>query len=361
MTELQTFVREALSRGVAREQIRASLAAARWRPEEIEAELARWAEGPAGLPVPVRRVSVSAREAFVYLVLFATLYVVAFHAGAILFAAIERWLPDAAGGRTWEPWRQAVRWGAASILIAFPVFLHASRTIGRSLARDPEKRSSGVRRWLTYLTLFVAALVLIGDLVVVVSRLLSGELATRFVLKAAVVFAIAGVVFGHYLGGLRGDEDEPQARPGNPWFGRVGAAGVVLTLVVALLQAGSPVRARTRELDQQRLRDVESIARHLRSYYAQKGRLPGTLEEAQTIPDAPPAMAEGDPESHLPYGYQLLDSVTVRLEARFASRDSVGPYGDAPSRFWAHPAGPHGFRFSLRGGRSDVPLDSYRD
>ena len=48
--ELQQFVREALARGLSRDEIRSMLAAARWRAEEIDAELERWGDGPAGLP-----------------------------------------------------------------------------------------------------------------------------------------------------------------------------------------------------------------------------------------------------------------------------------------------------------------------
>lgn len=358
--DLERFVRDALAVAVPRERIRAELIRGGWPADEIDAALGAWIESDLALPVPRRRMVLSAREAFVYLVLFATLYAVAFNVGAILFASIERWLPDAARGRSWEPWRNTLRWGAAALLIAFPVFLFASRIIARSLAREPEKRNSGVRRWLTYLTLFIAALVLIGDLVVVVSSMLSGELATRFLLKAAVVFVIAGVVFGHYLGGLRRDEDEPSGRAGTAWFGRAGAVGVLLTLLVALFAAGSPQRARTRELDQRRLRDLETIAQHLRSYYQQQGALPLTLDDALQVPYAQPGMSIRDPETSAPYTYVVLDSITLQLGGVFASRDSVGPYGDAATPFWSHPPGRHEFRFSVKSGHSNMPLDAYR-
>jgi len=356
---LERFVRDSLAARVPRERIHAELVRGGWPADEIEAALGAWLDSELPVPVPRRRMAVSAREAFVYLVLFATLYVVAYNVGAILFAAIERWMPDLARGRNWDPWRGAVRWGAASLLIAFPVFLYASRIIARSLAREPEKRNSGVRRWLTYLTLFIAALVLIGDLVVVVSSMLSGELAVRFLLKAAVVFGIAGVVFGHYLGGLRRDEDEPSKRGGGAWFGRVGAVGVVAALAVALFIGGSPQRARTRDLDQGRLRDLQAIVQHLSAYRTTQGALPQTLEESLKVPYAPSGMSLRDPQTLEPYGYEVLDTVTVRLEATFVSADSVGPHGEAPSPFWSHPKGTHSYRFSVKPGFNSVPLDRY--
>src|SRR5439155_12876790 len=127
----------------------------------------------------------SAREAFLYLLMFATLYVVAFQTGAILFKLIERAFPDPAlSDEVQSRGRDLVRFGVASLCVAFPVYLWTSRFLGRAIATDPEKRNSGVRRWLTYLTLFVAACVLIGDFIAVVLGFLNGELRARFLLKA---------------------------------------------------------------------------------------------------------------------------------------------------------------------------------
>ena len=81
------------------------------------------------------------------------------------------------------------------------------RRIGREVARDASRRLSAVRRWLTYLTLFIAASVLIGDLISLVNTLLGGELSARFALKTAVVALLAGGVFGWYLHDLRQEED----------------------------------------------------------------------------------------------------------------------------------------------------------
>src|SRR5438128_189439 len=94
--DLQQFVRDSLARGLARDAIREQLDRAGWRPEEIDAALAAWAETDFPVPVPRRRTYLSAREAFLYLVLFVTLYVTAFNVGTLLFQFIERWLPDPA-------------------------------------------------------------------------------------------------------------------------------------------------------------------------------------------------------------------------------------------------------------------------
>ncbi len=345
--ELDRFVRDALAAGVAREKIRAELARAGWRDEEVEASLAAWLESELPVPLPRRRVQVSAREAFLYLVLFATLYVVAFNAGAVGFALIERLLPDPMHARAWDSGLARLRWAAASLLIAFPVFLLCSRIVTRALAHEPEKRTSGVRRWLTYLTLFLAALVLIGDLVVLVSGLLSGELTSLFVLRALVVFVIAGIVFGHYLLDLRRDEDESGA-PRMAWLARAGAIGVIAAIVASLWMVGSPAKARTREMDQMRQRDLARIAEVLRTRQMGRQAMPESLEQLR-LEESSGDLRVQDPETHAIYGYQVIDSVTVRLCAVFARADSVGPHGEQAQPFWRHGDGEHCYEFRIDG------------
>ena len=59
---------------------------------------------------------------------------------------------------------------------------------------------------LTYLTLFVAAVVLTGDVITLIYNGLGGELTARFVLKGLTVGGIAGAVFGYYLSDIKADE-----------------------------------------------------------------------------------------------------------------------------------------------------------
>ena len=72
------------------------------------------------------------------------------------------------------------------------MFLYLSWYTERDVGRDPVKRASKVRRWLTYLTLFASASALIGDVTTLVYNALGGELTIRFVLKVITVGLIAG-------------------------------------------------------------------------------------------------------------------------------------------------------------------------
>lgn len=208
--DLELFVREALAKGASRDAIETTLAAAGWPAEQVHSALGAFAAVDFPVPVPKPRPYLSPRDAFLHLVLFATLYLSAWHLGSLLFDLVNRAFPDAADpAYAIGQGAHSMRWSVASLVIAFPVFLFVARHLGRELARNPVKRLSPVRRWLTYLTLFVAATVLIGDMITLVYNVLGGELTARFALKVLIVAVIAGTVFGYYLLDLRREEREP--------------------------------------------------------------------------------------------------------------------------------------------------------
>src|SRR5947209_2658778 len=175
--ELLGFVRDALGRGLSRKQIEDALGQAKWDPGQVKGALAEFAVVDFPIPVPRPKPYLSAREAFMYLVLFSILYISAYNLGSLLFQFINRAFPDpAASGWAEEYSYTAVRWSVSSLIVAFPVFLYVYLLISRAVRRDPAKRGSKVRRWLTYVTLFVAAGVLIGDFIALVYNILGGEL-----------------------------------------------------------------------------------------------------------------------------------------------------------------------------------------
>ena len=208
--ELLHFVRDALARGLPRPQIEQVLLQAGWGRDQARSALAAYAEVDFPVPVPRPKAYVSAREAFLYLVLFSTLYVSAFNLGRLIFSFIDRAFPDPAqAGAFARDTNLAIRWSVSSLMIAFPVFLYVSRLVGQAIAREPVKRGSRVRKWLTYATLFIAAGILVGDLTTLVYNFLGGELGLRFLLKVLAVGVIAGAVFGYYLWDLRSEETGP--------------------------------------------------------------------------------------------------------------------------------------------------------
>ncbi len=206
--ELSGFLKEGLERGLPREQLEEVLLEAGWPRDQVRGALGGFADVTFPIPVPRPKPYLIAREAFVYLVLFSTLYVSAFTLGDLLFQFINRGFPDPSVDPAFalEASRQAIRWAISLLVVAFPVFAFVSWTNERAVRREPSRRLSKVRRWLTYMTLFIAAGVLIGDVTSIVYNLLSGEMTTRFALKVLTVGAIAGLVFGYFRRDLRKEE-----------------------------------------------------------------------------------------------------------------------------------------------------------
>lgn len=207
--DLQLFVKQALEKGISRAQIHAKLLDGGWQEDEVKHALDAYLDVDFPVAIPRRKPYLSAREAFMYLVMFLTLYISSIAFGTLLFQYINLWLPDPAlGFYYYDGVNGTIRSATASLIITFPVFLYVSWLLKRAIKRDPEKRSSKVRKWLTYITLFVAAGVIIGDLITLVTNLLSGDLTLRFVLKVLSVFVIAATIFGYYLWDLRQEEKE---------------------------------------------------------------------------------------------------------------------------------------------------------
>ncbi len=207
---LTDFVKEALSKGASRDQIKEILAKAGWPQDEIQNALDQYLDAAFPVPVPRRKPYLSAREAFLYLLLFLTLYISAVSFGTLIFQYVNRWLPDLTVDQylTLETITNTIRWATASLIIAFPLYLWISQILAKAVSRDPEKRSSRVKKWLTYITLFIAAAVIIVDLITLIFNLLSGELTLRFIIKVVTVGAISGSIFGFYLWDLRKEEKE---------------------------------------------------------------------------------------------------------------------------------------------------------
>ena len=201
--ELHSFVKESLEKNQSRTAIQEALLSAGWQEQEIAKALNSFAEVNFPIPVPKKKPYLVAREAFLYLVSFITLYIVALSFGALVFSFINIWFPDPLRFGGGVP-----RTAIASLIVAFPIFLVITRALHKGAAQDPERKDSRVKKWLTYFTLVIAAGVLIGDLITVLSSLLGGELTMRFLLKSLIVFGVAGSIFGYYLSDLQKEEKE---------------------------------------------------------------------------------------------------------------------------------------------------------
>ncbi len=146
------------------------------------------------------------RDFFLYALSMITLY---WSAGAFLviaFQLINQWIPDSLDVYGYQSTGTQLRFGIASLLITFPVYYATVWYLLVDIAQHPEKRALWVRRWLVYFTLFVAALIIIGDSISLLNTFLGGEIRLRFILKSISILFVSCVIFGYYFYDIRKTE-----------------------------------------------------------------------------------------------------------------------------------------------------------
>ena len=206
--ELVEFTRSALTAGTGRQEISDVLRRAGWAEPDIRAAIDTFADVTFPIPVPRPKPYLSAREVFVYLVLFAALYAAAYSLGALVFELIQRSFPDPLEVQSnfIRFSNDRIRWDISMIIVAFPLFVFTFRAVTQGLAKNPTKRASRPRKWLTYLTLVIARMSLVADTAAQIYNVLGGELTIRFLLKVATIAIIGGGICTYFIGDMRKEE-----------------------------------------------------------------------------------------------------------------------------------------------------------
>ena len=219
--KLIEFVEHAQSKGVDLGTIRQILLSAGWREKDIaEVFCARSLELPIPRPTraPAARTSVRkesvwprrAREAFLHLLTFGSLYTWATSLILLLFTYVNFAFPDPAwmmSQAAVDELMSIIRAELAIVIVAFPVFLGMWHYLLREVRARSSNGPSAIRRWLVYLSIFIGALTLSGDLITLIYFTLEGQLTTRLLLKAAVLFLIAGSLVVYLAYTLRNEKD----------------------------------------------------------------------------------------------------------------------------------------------------------
>jgi hypothetical protein len=331
--ELACFVRESLTRQIPRAEIERALTEAGWHPHQVQKALAAYADASFPVPVPRPAAQLSAGEAFLYLIIFSALGAAAFSVVQLLFALVDWAFYDPAADTIYRgDWRSSLRWAVARVIIAFPLFLIASQRAARLVRRDPAERLSPVRRWLTYVAMFIAVCVVLGDLVTLVAYLLSGETTARFLLKVVIVGIIAGSILAHYLADIR-DETPPPAAPASAPLLIFAFLTAALAVGGGLWLIGSPGSESARRTDQRRIEDLQAIATAIDLLWQRSERLPENLAALGDELSVPLDIT--DPETDASYEYRAESGRNYELCATF-SRPSETVLRDA---HWTHSAG----------------------
>lgn len=289
-----------------------------------------------------KTISTGPKDVFLHLILIVTLFLSVISILTLAFEYINLKFPDDLN-TYWVGSLDAIRWSSSMLIVSFPIFLLISSFIRKDLLKNPAKKEYRVRKWLIFFTLFVAAITILVDLIMLVNEFYGGELTTRFLLKAFSVLVITGIVFGYYLW----DVNQAKVKVGvSNVFAVLSAALVVSALVGGFFLVGSPSQQRLVRLDEQRMNDLQNIQYEVVNYYQQTAKLPENLD---TLKDPLRGyIAPVDPVTDASYEYKKVADLQFELCATFARPSLVrptgktrpmDPYGNGVDTNWTHETG----------------------
>lgn len=116
---------------------------------------------------------------------------------------------------------------------------------------------------------------------------------------------------------------------------------VLLTGVISLLAISVWPEPSQQDLmarnDQQRIESLNAIIEHLHTFRNQQGRLPVSLQE---LADSQPRLRWHDPQTDIPFEYQLIRTDVYSLCGQFETSTNDGTFGNLPG-FNRHNQGRH--------------------
>jgi len=233
---------------------------------------------------------------------------------ALLFQYINYAFPDTLSYTYMnDPFSGGIRFAMATLIVMVPVAVIIMRFIRKDIAETPAKSDLWIRRWILVLTIFIAGLAVVGDLITLINYFLGGDVTMRFVLKVLVLFLVAGAVFVHFLADFRGYWT---ANPGRARMVAYGAGlVVVLAIVAGFFIMGSPSQVRLYRFDAQKVSDLQNIQWQIVNYWQQKESLPATLQEIEDPLSG--WMLPKDPQTGEDYVYRRNSPLDFALCATF--------------------------------------------
>ncbi|MFA5744707.1 MAG: DUF5671 domain-containing protein [Candidatus Paceibacterota bacterium] len=267
----------------------------------------------------------------------------------LTFEYINYTFPNALAYYPADPYQSGISYQMASIIILLPVYMLLMWIIRKDIVQDASRKEIWVRKWALILTLFVAGVAIVGDLITLLTTFLNGEdLTSAFLLKVLVIFLVAAGVFMHFIADLRGYWDTFPKRK------RFVGVGVVIlaiaTIVAGFFIVGTPAQARLARFDAIKVNDLQNIQSQVVNYWQAKQKLPAV------ITDLNDSLSYGslpvDSQTGTAYSYQTTGERSFKLCAVFNAQSRAnqgvinGPTEFAPMRGkgmmqdnWEHAAG----------------------
>jgi hypothetical protein len=279
----------------------------------------------------------TAKDFFLHLGMIVSLYAVVVAFLNLLFRVIDQAFPNMITNAYYWTSGAGISMPVATLIVIFPVFVFLSWLVYKSYEENERKKDLGIRKWLIYITLFVAGIILAGDLVSIIYKFLDGQdLTSAFLLKSLSVFVVMGAVFGYFLCDLK-DRMTPSKR--KIWMVSVSVL-ILLAIVLGFSVIGSPKTQRLLKYDNEKINQISNMQMNVINYWQENGMIP------ETLPNPPIDRQTGEA-----FEYTKTGNMTFEICAEFnlpneMQNDNTGIYRDkymGKNEDWDHPAGRHCF------------------
>jgi uncharacterized membrane-anchored protein len=259
----------------------------------------------------------AAKFVFFYLLHLVSLGFMTVSFGIVIFQIINKNIADVIAAYSGSYDESALKFSISALLVSTPIYYAVSWFIQKSLFSGELKKDSAIRRWLTYLILFVSFLIFIGWLIAFVNNFLNGEVTMKFVLKTISVLVIAAAVFGFYLYDIKRADVENKKDKILKIFFIASLAIIAAVFVYSFIVAASPSEARNRKLDAQVTNYFYTIDSCVDQYYREKSVLPADFKSMQSECSYLTDDFLKDDQTGQAFGYEIAGDTTYKLCANF--------------------------------------------
>lgn len=255
---------------------------------------------------------------------------------SLLFTIINKAYPLTTGYNYYGS--SSISFPVAALIIIFPVYVLLMWLLERGYVSEPEKRSVGIRKWLTYITLFLSGFALAGDLVTVLYYFIDGrDITAGFLLKALSVLVISLSIFFYYISDVMGKSNGKSRKI---WV-TVSALVIISCIVWGFSVLGSPRTQQLLKYDEQKVSDLQNIENAIQNFYSLKGVLPKDFSEIAKNQNY--YVNTTDSQTQKSYEYEKTGNTTYDLCAEFNKELTKANYGTEPMMYggntWMHGIG----------------------
>lgn len=200
----------------------------------------------------------------------------------LLFESLNKKFPDALNSVYQYGYNsynfETIRASLATLIIFFPIFIFISYLWIKESKGDIGSPNLTIRKWMIYLILFLATLLIAIDLVTLVRYFVSGEITIRFIIKVIGALAVGGLVDFYYAFKMSNFNNNKSKIWGI--LCTIKAIVLFLALIIwSFMIMGSPGSQRDWRLDDRRVSDLQNIQYQVINYWQQKEKLPLNLAD----------------------------------------------------------------------------------